>query len=90
MVNALEESLARVLHQGCWSEVRHFGGNSGDFAAQGPAEALDVLQQGRKVAHVAWSPSGQHNRLRLAAIAAAEHVGVAPTVAAQALARFQT
>ena len=90
VVNALEESLARVLHQGCWSEVRHFGGNLGDFAAQGPAEAFDVLQQGRKVAHVAWSLSGQHNQLNaLAAIAAAEHVGVAPAVAAQALARFQ-
>ena len=90
VVNALEESLARVLHQGCWSEVRHFGGNLGDFAAQGPAEAFDVLQRGRKVAHVAWSLSGQHNQLNaLAAIAAAEHVGVAPAVAAQALARFQ-
>ena len=90
VVNALEESLARVLHQGCWSEVRHFGSNLGDFAAQGPAEAFDVLQRGRKVAHVAWSLSGQHNQLNaLAAIAAAEHVGVAPAVAAQALARFQ-
>ena len=90
VVNGLEESLARVLHQGCWSEVRHFGGNLGDFAAQGPAEAFDVLQRGRKVAHVAWSLSGQHNQLNaLAAIAAAEHVGVVPAVAAQALARFQ-
>src|SRR3978361_1086067 len=26
VVNGLEESLARVMHQGCWSEVRSFGG----------------------------------------------------------------
>jgi UDP-N-acetylmuramate: L-alanyl-gamma-D-glutamyl-meso-diaminopimelate ligase len=25
VVNGLEESLARVLHAGCWSEVRSFG-----------------------------------------------------------------
>ena len=36
-----------------------------------------------------WALSGSHNQLNaLAAIAAAEHVGVAPTVAAQALGNF--
>jgi UDP-N-acetylmuramate: L-alanyl-gamma-D-glutamyl-meso-diaminopimelate ligase len=25
VVNGLEESLTRVLHAGCWSEVRSFG-----------------------------------------------------------------
>ena len=29
--NGLEESLARVLHQGCWSEQRSFGSAVSDF-----------------------------------------------------------
>jgi UDP-N-acetylmuramate: L-alanyl-gamma-D-glutamyl-meso-diaminopimelate ligase len=41
------------------------------------------------VGHVAWSLLGEHNQLNaLAAIAAAEHVGVAPEAAAAALAGF--
>ncbi len=88
--NGLEESLARVRHQGCWSEQRSFGAAVSDFTAQGEHHAFDVLQQGKKVGRVEWALSGEHNQLNaLAAIAAAEHVGVAPAVAAEALSRFQ-
>lgn len=90
IVNGLEESLARVLHAGCWSEVRSFGTAVSDFAAVGPAHDFEVLQQGRSVGRVSWNLSGQHNQLNaLAAIAAADHLGVAPSVAAQALANFE-
>jgi UDP-N-acetylmuramate: L-alanyl-gamma-D-glutamyl-meso-diaminopimelate ligase len=89
VVNGLEESLARVLHKGCWSEVRSFGAAVSDFTALGEPHQFDVLQQGKVVAHVAWGLTGVHNQLNaLAAIAAAEHVGVAPNVAAQALTSF--
>jgi UDP-N-acetylmuramate: L-alanyl-gamma-D-glutamyl-meso-diaminopimelate ligase len=48
-----------------------------------------VLYQGHEVARVQWSLNGMHNQLNaLAAIAAAEHVGVAPALAAQALGQF--
>ena len=88
--NGLEEALARVLHQGCWSEVRSFGAAVSDFTARGEHHAFDVLQQGRPVGRVQWSLSGAHNQLNaLAAIAAAEHVGVDPGVACAALGRFQ-
>lgn len=88
--NGLEEALARVLHQGCWSEVRSFGAAVSDFTACGEHHAFDVLQQGRPVGRVQWSLSGAHNQLNaLAAIAAAEHVGVDPGVACAALGRFQ-
>ena len=87
--NGLEEALTRVLNQGCWSEVTHFGSTVSDFSAEGPAHDFDVLHRGQKVAHVAWELSGVHNQLNaLAAIAAAEHVGVSPVVAADALGRF--
>jgi UDP-N-acetylmuramate: L-alanyl-gamma-D-glutamyl-meso-diaminopimelate ligase len=90
VVNGLEESLVRVLHMGCWSEVRSFGAAVSDFTAQGEASDFDVLQHGKTVGHVKWPLTGIHNQLNaLAAIAAAEHVGVAPGVAAQALASFE-
>ena len=90
VVNGLEESLQRVLSQGCWSEVRSFGAAVSDFSARGEPHDFDVLFQGQVVGHVAWGLTGVHNQLNaLAAIAAAEHVGVPPAQAAQALARFE-
>ena len=90
VANGLEESLARVLHAGCWSEVRSFGAANSDFTAQGEPDDFDILQHGAVVAHLRWSLSGVHNQLNaLAAIAAAEHVGVPPAQAAEALATFQ-
>src|SRR6187455_3068776 len=88
--NALEESLARVLHQGCWSEVRSFGSAVSDFRAEGEPNRFDVLEQGHRVAQVHWEVGGVHNQLNaLAAIAAAQHVGVPPAVAAVALREFR-
>ncbi|MEQ1658819.1 MAG: UDP-N-acetylmuramate:L-alanyl-gamma-D-glutamyl-meso-diaminopimelate ligase [Hylemonella sp.] len=90
VVNGLEESLTRVLHAGCWSEQRSFGAAVSDFSARGEPHDFEVQQQGRPVARVQWALTGVHNQLNaLAAIAAAEHVGVAPEVAARALADFQ-
>jgi len=49
-----------------------------------------VRQGGQAMAQVDWDLGGVHNQLNaLAAIAAAEHVGVSPQVAAQALGSFQ-
>ncbi|MBI3533642.1 MAG: UDP-N-acetylmuramate:L-alanyl-gamma-D-glutamyl-meso-diaminopimelate ligase [Burkholderiales bacterium] len=90
VVNGLEESLVRVLHAGCWSEVRSFGAAVSDFTARGEPHDFDVLHQGQLVAKVEWALTGVHNQLNaLAAIAAAEHVGVVPAVAARALGEFQ-
>eukprot|EP01031_Cornospumella_fuschlensis_P009734 gene9734-11945_t len=90
VVNGLEESLTRVLHQGCWSEVRSFGTAVSDFTAVGEPHDFAVHYQGTPVAQVQWALGGVHNQLNaLAAIAAAEHVGVSPAVAAKALASFE-
>ena len=90
VVNGLEESLDRVLHMGHWSEVRSFGAEVSDYTASGEPHAFDVLRHGQAVGRVEWSLGGIHNQLNaLAAIAAAEHVGVAPAEAARALARFE-
>ena len=93
VVNAGEESLRRVLSQGCWSEQVLFAGSPvphAGFTALGEPDDFRVLKAGAVVARVRWGISGVHNQLNaLAAIAAAEHVGVAPTLAADALAGFQ-
>ncbi len=90
VVNGLEESLTRVLHAGCWSEVRSFGAAVSDFTATGEPDDFDVHCLGQKVGHVKWALTGVHNQLNaLAAIAAAQHVGVSPAVAASALGQFE-
>ncbi len=93
VVNGREESLQRVLAMGCWSEVVRFGARKeepGAWRARGEPHAFDVLRGSLKLARVEWSLLGEHNQLNaLAAMAAAEHVGVAPEVAARALAGFE-
>ena len=93
VVNAREEALQRVIARGCWSEVQRFGAKkeeAGMLRARGEPQAFDVLRGSLKVARVEWSLIGEHNQLNaLAAIAAAEHVGVSPEQAAAALAEFQ-
>jgi UDP-N-acetylmuramate: L-alanyl-gamma-D-glutamyl-meso-diaminopimelate ligase len=92
VVNATEESLQRVLAQGCWSELARFGagGPNTEWQARGSHDAFDVLRRGEAVGRVEWELSGLHNQMNaLAAIAAAEHVGVPPAEAARALGSFR-
>ena len=89
VVNATEDSLQRVLAQGCWSELARFGAG-GEWQAHGSDDAFEVLRAGRSVGRVEWALSGRHNQMNaLAAIAAAEHLGVPPAEAAAALASFR-
>ena len=92
VVNARDESLQRVLAMGCWSEVQRFGGRKeepGALRSRGEPHSFDVLRGSLKIGRVEWSLLGEHNQLNaLAAIAAAEHVGIAPDAATKALASF--
>jgi UDP-N-acetylmuramate: L-alanyl-gamma-D-glutamyl-meso-diaminopimelate ligase len=75
---------------GCWSEVRSFGAAVSDMTAEGEPSDFRVLLQGREAGQVQWSLGGVHNQLNaLAAMAAAEHVGVPVAEAARALASFE-
>ncbi len=93
VVNARDEALQRVLARGCWSEVQRFGTKReepGGLCARGEPQAFDVLRGSLKLGHVEWQLLGEHNQMNaLAAIGAAEHVGVAPEAACAALATFQ-
>jgi len=94
VVNADEDSLDRVLAQGCWSEVAKFGAHASErsngWSIQGEPNNFGVRHQGEEVGRVQWDITGVHNQLNaLAAIAAAEHLGVAPAQAAASLTDFQ-
>jgi UDP-N-acetylmuramate: L-alanyl-gamma-D-glutamyl-meso-diaminopimelate ligase len=93
VINARDEALQRVLSRGCWSEVLRFGAlreEPGALRARGEPHAFDVLRGSLKIGRVDWPLLGEHNQLNaLAAIGAAEHVGVAPEAAAAALGRFE-
>ena len=93
LVNARDTALQRVLARGCWSEVQRFGTKReepGGLCARGEPPSFDVLRGSLKLGRVEWSLLGEHNQLNaLAAIGAAEHVGVAPEAACAALATFQ-
>src|SRR5574343_1287781 len=92
VVNAREDSLQRVLERGCWSDAVRFGvrGDTPGFRARGEPHAFDVLKAGVLVGRVEWSLLGEHNQMNaLAAIAAAEHVGVPPQQACEALGQFE-
>ena len=94
VVNAREPALARVLARGAWSRIQRFGcpkEEAGCLRSRGEPQSFDVLRGALKVGRVEWKLSGEHNQLNaLAAIAAAESVGVAPEVACAALASFQS
>jgi UDP-N-acetylmuramate: L-alanyl-gamma-D-glutamyl-meso-diaminopimelate ligase len=93
VVNARDEALQRMLQRGCWSGVQRFGTRReepGGLCARGEPHAFDVLRGSLKIGHVAWDLIGEHNQMNaLAAIGAAEHVGVEPAQAAAALGSFR-
>ena len=95
VVNADEASLQRVLNQGCWSGVAKFGVSANalgpeGWTVQGEPDNFAVLHHGQEVGRVQWDITGVHNQLNaLAAIAAAEHLGVSPAQAAASLTEFQ-
>ncbi len=93
VANIREKSLDRVLARGCWSELLRFGARKeepGTLRARGAPHGFDVLRGSMKVGRVDWPLLGEHNQLNaLAALAAAEHAGVACDVGAAALASFE-
>ena len=88
-----EEDIDRVLALECWTPVESFGLEAGDWSARGMApdgSAFHVCRGGSVLGRVEWDLVGRHNVMNaLAAIAAAHGIGVDPTHAIRALARFR-
>lgn len=95
VVNHDDAELAATLAEGCWTPRESFSlvSDAADWSArlETPAgERFTVLRRGRPLAHVSWSLLGRHNVANaLAAIAAAEHAGIEPALAARALGEFR-
>ena len=93
VVNGSQEALRRVIARGCWSERVEFDTEAGWHASnvvESPdATEFDVMRGAQRVGRCRMPLAGRHNRANaIAAIVAAEHVGVAPADAIAALARF--
>jgi len=89
IVNGNDESLARVVARGCWSEKEFFGQDQAWRLVLSEGEDFDVYFNNELQGTVHWQLNGEHNRQNaLAAIAAARHVGVTPEIAIAALAEF--
>jgi len=89
-------NLDDVVQRGCWTQLEKISTQPSNEASWSVANvaagetAFDVSYQGRFAGRVEWALTGQHNVSNaLAAIAAAKHAGVEPSLAIKALGEFQ-
>jgi UDP-N-acetylmuramate: L-alanyl-gamma-D-glutamyl-meso-diaminopimelate ligase len=87
-----DEALDDVLSRGCWSQTESFSvEGGGDWAisnATADGSEFDLVYRDQRES-VKWGLAGRHNlENALAAVAAAHHVGVPLSIAAEALASF--
>lgn len=92
-----ESALEQVLEKGAWTPTEPLG-KQWNIQALSPEtnnstanlqETLSVTSDGHQEGLIKWSLQGEHNRQNaLAAIVAARHVGVSPTIACEALSQF--
>lgn len=89
VANGADSAIRRVLDQGCWTPVEHFGSPEGWQFEVLDDDSFSVIFAGKELGTIRWSLLGEHNRSNaLAAIAAARHAGVDPAVACSALGSF--
>jgi UDP-N-acetylmuramate: L-alanyl-gamma-D-glutamyl-meso-diaminopimelate ligase len=89
-----ESNLDDVLKMGCWTPVvRTVINTEGTWVAklkQADGSAFEVLLNGQTQGQVQWQLTGEHNVYNaLSAIAAAQHIGILPSAAIEALNKFQ-
>ena len=92
--NADEKNIDEVLDMGCWSEVAAFSGKKDSLWSinnvSDDGRCFDVLYQQKKCGTVQWPLLGPHNRMNaLAAMIAAQHVGVPIEQSIAALKEFK-
>jgi UDP-N-acetylmuramate: L-alanyl-gamma-D-glutamyl-meso-diaminopimelate ligase len=86
---AQDEALTRVLERGCYSKLTPTGTTTGWHTRSIDANAFDILEGAQRLGCVQWTLTGAHNQHNaLAAVLAAEHVGVSPSQSIEALCQF--
>jgi UDP-N-acetylmuramate: L-alanyl-gamma-D-glutamyl-meso-diaminopimelate ligase len=96
VANGRDSNIERLLARGVWTPVETFSAKGADAAlwsgayAGGAASRFTVWRGGDEQGGAEWPLLGLHNlENALAAIAAANHVGVPPATALAALERFE-
>ena len=88
-----DQNVDAILAMGCWSTVQRFGLDGGDWRGRlrgNDGGAFEVRRGERKLGVVEWPLIGRHNVANaVAAIAAAEHLGVPPGTGCDALCSFR-
>ncbi|HTA65794.1 MAG TPA: UDP-N-acetylmuramate:L-alanyl-gamma-D-glutamyl-meso-diaminopimelate ligase [Xanthomonadaceae bacterium] len=95
IVNGEDDRLAEVLAMGCWTPVERFAMNGyADWTSRliaGDGSEFAVLRRGVELGIVRWDLLGPHNVMNaLAALAAANAVGVDPAQAIPTLSAFRS
>jgi UDP-N-acetylmuramate: L-alanyl-gamma-D-glutamyl-meso-diaminopimelate ligase len=84
-----DAEVSQVLEMGCWTAVEHFGDQGPEWSVDSLSDdfsQFNVLFNSEILGKVSWELIGQFNAENaLAAIAAANHVGVEPARACEAL-----
>jgi UDP-N-acetylmuramate: L-alanyl-gamma-D-glutamyl-meso-diaminopimelate ligase len=96
VVNGEEPALQRVIARGAWAPVETFGQdpqNTWGFISLS-GDDFTVVHSGKELASVKWAMDsgvmGRHNQMNaLAAIVAANHIGITPADSAKALSEFK-
>ncbi len=99
---ACDAALQEVMASGCWSHSQTIGteSESDTLCTKTPhwhaenvvpdGSRFKVINKGKEIADVSWCMSGHHNVSNaLAAILAARHIGITPSVSAAALQEFK-
>lgn len=91
VVSNVEDSLKRVIDQGCWTPVETFGSDDKWHGMNAKGDgSFDVMFGKEHHGRLTWNIIGHHNQMNaLASIAAARHVGVPVAQSIEALSAFK-
>jgi len=83
-----DENVKEVLKKGCWTPIEYLQESS--VRCTQAENCLIYSKENTLLGEISWDLLGQHNRMNaLAAIKAAEHIGITPTLSIEALSHFK-
>ncbi|MBR3425670.1 MAG: UDP-N-acetylmuramate:L-alanyl-gamma-D-glutamyl-meso-diaminopimelate ligase, partial [Neisseriaceae bacterium] len=91
VANAVSGSLKSVLDKGCWTETQFFNDQNALHCQDNANGGFDIFSGSLKVGEIRWELTGKHNQSNaLAALTAAQFVGVSFELACEALSQFKS
>ncbi len=94
VINAKSDHITKTLNQGCWTPIDSFSIDQGLWKvtiSNNDYSQFEIQYQNETVAKVDWPLIGKHNAENaLAAVAAANHIGIDPKMSSKALAEFKS